>query len=60
MENSPCAERGFPEPELETLEESDRVDYILTRYVELMPYFLLKRSTRPVVSTNFCLPVKNG
>src|SRR3954454_15218650 len=24
------------------------------------PNFLLKRSTRPAVSTNFCLPVKNG
>ena len=25
-----------------------------------MPYFLLKRSIRPAVSINFCLPVKNG
>src|SRR5215217_2817919 len=24
------------------------------------PNFLLNRSTRPAVSTNFCLPVKNG
>ncbi len=24
------------------------------------PYLFLKRSTRPPVSTNFCLPVKNG
>ena len=24
------------------------------------PYFWRKRSTRPAVSTNFCLPVKNG
>ena len=24
------------------------------------PYFRLKRSTRPSLSTNFCLPVKNG
>ena len=24
------------------------------------PYRLLKRSTRPAVSTSFCLPVKNG
>ena len=23
-------------------------------------YFLVKRSTRPAVSTSFCLPVKNG
>ena len=23
-------------------------------------YFFWKRSTRPAVSTNFCLPVKNG
>ena len=26
----------------------------------LSAYFLVKRSTRPAVSTNFCLPVKNG
>jgi len=32
----------------------------LASYEELIPYFLLKRSTRPVVSTNFCLPVKKG
>jgi hypothetical protein len=25
-----------------------------------LPYFLWKRSTRPAVSTSFCLPVKNG
>ena len=25
-----------------------------------MPYFFLKRSTRPAVSTSFCLPVKKG
>jgi len=25
-----------------------------------LPYFLLKRSTRPSLSMNFCLPVKNG
>ena len=25
-----------------------------------MPYFRRKRSTRPAVSTIFCLPVKNG
>jgi len=25
-----------------------------------MPYFFLKRSTRPPASTNFCLPVKKG
>jgi hypothetical protein len=24
------------------------------------PYLLLKRSTRPVESTSFCVPVKNG
>jgi hypothetical protein len=25
-----------------------------------LPYFLLNFSTRPAVSNNFCLPVKNG
>jgi hypothetical protein len=25
-----------------------------------LPYFSRKRSTRPAVSTSFCLPVKNG
>jgi hypothetical protein len=25
-----------------------------------LAYFLVKRSTRPAVSTSFCLPVKNG
>jgi hypothetical protein len=24
------------------------------------PYFFMKRSTRPALSTNFCLPVKKG
>jgi len=24
------------------------------------PYFFVKRSTRPSVSSSFCLPVKNG
>src|SRR5581483_1100037 len=28
--------------------------------VPLRPYFRWKRSTRPAVSTSFCLPVKNG
>jgi hypothetical protein len=26
----------------------------------LLPYFFWNRSTRPAVSTSFCLPVKNG
>jgi hypothetical protein len=26
----------------------------------VFPYFCRKRSTRPAVSTSFCLPVKNG
>lgn len=29
-------------------------------YASLMPYFFLNFSTRPVESTIFCLPVKNG
>jgi hypothetical protein len=28
--------------------------------VFVFPYFLLNRSTRPAVSTSFCLPVKKG
>src|SRR5262249_41801018 len=29
-------------------------------WADLLPYLRLKRSTRPAVSTSFCLPVKKG
>src|SRR5580700_11043444 len=29
-------------------------------FVVFLPYRFWKRSTRPAVSTNFCVPVKNG
>src|SRR6266542_4779835 len=38
-------------------QESSRMAYFLGRSIL---YFLLKRSTRPAVSTNCCLPVKKG
>jgi hypothetical protein len=53
---------GSPE-ELSTLDFSDANN--LLQKVALLTYArrakrLLNRSTRPAVSTNFCLPVKNG
>ena len=37
-------------------------DYFLAAvdFAAALAYFFWKRSTRPAVSTSFCLPVKNG
>src|ERR1700757_743078 len=35
-------------------------DYFLPAAAGMLAYFFWKRSTRPAVSTSFCLPVKNG
>ena len=35
-------------------------NYFLAAAAGTLAYFLLKRSTRPAVSTSFCLPVKKG
>src|SRR6516162_90768 len=35
-------------------------DYFLPAAAGTLAYFFWKRSTRPAVSTSFCLPVKNG
>ena len=38
-----------------------KLSYFLAAALEAASaYFLVKRSTRPAVSTSFCLPVKNG
>src|SRR5437773_12520680 len=42
----------------EILEGSPARDYFLAAFA--FAYFFWKRSTRPAVSTSFCLPVKNG
>ena len=36
------------------------IDPVVFWKLYVPPNFLLNRSTRPAVSTNFCLPVKNG
>jgi len=38
----------------------ERVSESIAKGQFVFPYFCRKRSTRPAVSTSFCLPVKNG
>ena len=42
--------------------ETSGCDYFLAEadFAAASAYFLVKRSTRPAVSTSFCLPVKKG
>jgi len=47
--------RGSPEGT-----RADNYFFAAEDFAAASAYFLVKRSTRPAVSTSFCLPVKNG
>ena len=42
---------------IEFLEHRGGCNRTKDQYVRLLPYFFMKRSIRPSVSTTFCLPV---
>jgi hypothetical protein len=42
------------------LESIARYFFAAPAFAAASAYFFVKRSTRPAVSINFCLPVKNG
>ena len=49
--------RGFCCLEVQDMKKPCRSDRAFSYSNHLMPYFLLNLSTRPLVSTSFCLPV---
>ena len=51
---------GIRERRLDFVEPLDRVGESIAKAQLSFPYFCRNRSTRPAVSTSFCLPVKNG
>jgi hypothetical protein len=50
-----CRERA-----LDLAGPRERLDEAVAKAQLCFPYLVRNRSTRPAVSTNFCLPVKNG
>lgn len=55
------AERlGVEQVALDVSRPSDRLGETVAETQLFFSYFCRKRSTRPAVSTSFCLPVKNG
>jgi hypothetical protein len=58
---SSVAQASLPVTEMGTQTETPAPPKRGNRYfVVFLPYRFWKRSTRPAVSTNFCVPVKNG